>query len=1414
MNKKVLTLCAGLLLAGSATAWGQVWIDASATDVTLGNYKIAANDVNTTFNAFVQDNSSMTGKAGFPNVSPFAISVENGAKPIQKLDNVNNDQPDSRYFQFVVGGEDPNGKEVLTMVWVDKAEDASGNVINVPGHYELQVENVTYANISANPIKLDRTLWKVTAKKDAAGTVLYYELQNKATDAILQLSQNPITGTGAVTATNTDGEFKEVSLNIVTGQTDWRWSDGEEAALKSKVDVASDEVVLQNTLRAQYSNGTTLHLVKKTETISGQEKITLAAVIGNSNADPDGAKNAANTIEYNTLTFEAWEANPIILTAAQLNSELGAELLTAEKDNGKMHFTFSPDVKGDTNIMTSYDFKAEDAKSGADRVPGDAPDGFVRFINAANDKQVLYVDTVYYDDNTNGRYDLKLNVGEITYARHAVINDNLEVSGGKLINPFTGAALTDAQMYGGNYASVKTFVQMKRQSNFRPIFYPATQSLRLQVEMLYKADKNDIKDGESWWEQISTDATVSSGNMKFADAAINPGQDVVADGDAARGYYPAYAYDVTEDVDDQQRLVQYNTVWGAGSPSTTNGVETNGYCWIGGNDSNNPKWNAVGNVYENGGSIAKTGTSEVYVVDPAWNASYNINGANAKANSALRVFSPVIGRTAYSNLINLTSLTPGHVVLTAGKHDDNDKQYNGLNTFISLAGLRQNTDLSQAVDIEEGFYYIQNANEAPTQLAKVGDYRYEDLAATNAMFTYWNTADEKWDRGYAGTGNGADASHAETTTLGEVIKTNRGLNEDLHEYDNASKGNLIYSSDKLTIPSAQWYIKGNGDHYVMINRESGRQWGTEYWWKIGEDVYANQATYTDAAGQQQVYRDTIRITPVPSAELTDPYMGYLNLSQAEVQNDTTTFAIGMTSMGDIKFSLVAEENGVLKMKQDPDGNYKLERVVTTDVDPYVSAGEHFTDDLIYGYHPASDKDSTMMLKRAKYYIYKDDVSANTGLDEDATGVRQREYIVLENGQYKTKNITVEFATVKSDDEETLYSINRESGVDEYKDPNNTSARRAFYIKQMTPNAGEYVLVDPYVVSTTDNNTTGQATYGARVFVNQQTTELQPGSLVSNGYANSYANSILTITPESAQNYFDIRREGADLDTVKIFVANNPSYLLGENSNVKGAEVGLLELREVSNDICNALFVDTANLSNDACPRFLLGVRDTKKFETSNLDHHNRHLYTEAAYLVNLKDSAAVDKVYKYNNAGVNAKDYYRLGFLNGTHYAYGEYKNLPGSYLVMEDGKEFNLTALGETGFDLPVFAFRFCDATRENFYIETTYDGNKKGWIEIHNGVAVVTDDIQRAEVFSYEATDEDATANETIAAEGAVSVVATDGAVIVKGAEGKNVVIATILGKVVANETINSDNETIAVPAGIAVVSVDGESFKVVVK
>ena len=145
-------------------------------------------------------------------------------------------------------------------------------------------------------------------------------------------------------------------------------------------------------------------------------------------------------------------------------------------------------------------------------------------------------------------------------------------------------------------------------------------------------------------------------------------------------------------------------------------------------------------------------------------------------------------------------------------------------------------------------------------------------------------------------------------------------------------------------------------------------------------------------------------------------------------------------------------------------------------------------------------------------------------------------------------------------------------------------------------------------------------------------------------------------------------------------------------------------------------------------------------------------------------------------------------------------------------------------------FAFRYVDAERDAFTIETLYDytpepddkneikdeNRTRGYIKYQNGIPVVTPKASEAWVFDLNETSETPTANETIesAADATISVVAVDGAVIVKGAEGKNVIVSTILGKVVANEVLNSDNETIAAPAGIVVVSVDGESFKVAVK
>ena len=117
--------------------------------------------------------------------------------------------------------------------------------------------------------------------------------------------------------------------------------------------------------------------------------------------------------------------------------------------------------------------------------------------------------------------------------------------------------------------------------------------------------------------------------------------------------------------------------------------------------------------------------------------------------------------------------------------------------------------------------------------------------------------------------------------------------------------------------------------------------------------------------------------------------------------------------------------------------------------------------------------------------------------------------------------------------------------------------------------------------------------------------------------------------------------------------------------------------------------------------------------------------------------------------------------------------------------------------------------------------------WLKMQNGCLVLTRGDSKfdaaktgsdgALIFNAQRPtkeDEYVTSNDEVSVEG-VSVVAGNGTVTVQGAAGKSVVITNILGKVVAETVLTSDNATIAVPAGIVAVAVDGEeAVKTVVK
>ena len=325
------------------------------------------------------------------------------------------------------------------------------------------------------------------------------------------------------------------------------------------------------------------------------------------------------------------------------------------------------------------------------------------------------------------------------------------------------------------------------------------------------------------------------------------------------------------------------------------------------------------------------------------------------------------------------------------------------------------------------------------------------------------------------------------------------------------------------------------------------------------------------------------------------------------------------------------------------------------------------------------------------------------------------------------------------------------------------------------------------------------------------------------------------------------------------------------------------------------YVDKVAKSSKVMPQYLFAVAadSVPAYTYCNKDGHGSHGinptcdhavaypgYVEGRFLINFNDSIYDAMINKLNNADkYKSNGYTRLGFVEAVHrgdslYVLTNGRTLeslkmeaedgsgmyicPDSLAKDQEGKIYTIVDL-DGKHNNAVFSLRNVGDDENSFMIESndapagvegySQVGSFAGaWVKIENGVPVLakyknangnhnTGDstdawfnagdytdaeqvtgefINQGARFTFEVLDKDAsaTANEEITADATVSVVATDGAVIVKGAEGKNVIVSTILGKVVANEVVNSDNETIAAPAGIVVVSVDGESFKVAVK
>ena len=298
-----------------------------------------------------------------------------------------------------------------------------------------------------------------------------------------------------------------------------------------------------------------------------------------------------------------------------------------------------------------------------------------------------------------------------------------------------------------------------------------------------------------------------------------------------------------------------------------------------------------------------------------------------------------------------------------------------------------------------------------------------------------------------------------------------------------------------------------------------------------------------------------------------------------------------------------------------------------------------------------------------------------------------------------------------------------------------------------------------------------------------------------------------------------KKDAPTYATLNIGHVQITSYTEDDNKMIASQKDGFAVLKAEGQSILKSdvythdsltLWLDTACLTfEETMPLYYLS---TNAFAEEGVKTRN--------YLMNTLDSAEV-KGYAYEAAGAEAV---RAAFIAGSVCGIDSIAikgdtinamNLNPAAVAFEVAAEYSDEAykiLSVQEYLNPAYDEEAAEEQGEEYDVEKYLPRN--AYLAHLNNLVYWTTDPEQAEVFKVMTTSTP-TSNDKIAAESAISVIANDGTVTIQGAAGKSVVISNILGKVVAETVLSSDNATIAVPAGIVAVAVEGEAaVKVVVK
>ena len=774
-----------------------------------------------------------------------------------------------------------------------------------------------------------------------------------------------------------------------------------------------------------------------------------------------------------------------------------------------------------------------------------------------------------------------------------------------------------------------------------------------------------------------------------------------------------------------------------------------------------------GNTFANPMYAVNVG-SDLYFVD--------VNGSDAKALKALKEKASVTLSDLENSKLKVLALNSDSKYGTSG---EKKTAYKILTIAGDKIGDDKNNDAKFTVT-----EFDQLANEGEFEIkATVSGTSYQIGAirfTTSDTKTYVTTVDEadkaKIAKATLGTNSYLDASVLLKEDAMNVVNIyftsnekswndEEGVQREYHKYlvaDGSSAGLVALAQNHVdfTSPLAQWIVSDFDGKYTFIltNRETGKTLGLRLAEDGKEGGYEVVGTVT--GGYTAISTGVTSSTPISGTSVkfntipTTQYDSYRLFTEEEME-------AGIALVFSGKNAVIGER------------------------DYYAS--------IANGKVVPSRKESEIAL----FYPERVKAAADPNKGKENYVLDINEYAYLnEDGEVATGKDTLIVPTYRLATAEDKYWGANASGSDDAKyalaDAAVTAATEWAFV--MTAN-GEYSLAE------VKRGTNGSAQYSdvtaSKVWgvkgVNTSTIGFNTYNHYNNGVVvdEGFANLTILVNDNSDKSHLVAESRHASFDNKLGSIAMQLNAN-GINEGILNSEGMVFWLDTVGNE--TPAFYISRGVEGQNERLFMYNATDSMKI----FDEGEAQEYFNEAYVLEGT----------YDESGATPTGDAKVIFRPAVLVDNDTLTTTVGDKLVSVVAKDADITKDQVDG--LKAFQFGICltDEDVEGEYI--VYNGSK--YVYALNGKLGLTSDPQKAMVFTL--GDETPTANEGVEVS-EVKVIAGEGNVMIAGAQGKKVVISNILGQVVANTVIASDNATIAAPAGVVVVAVEGEAaVKAIVK